>query len=216
MILCEQIYASSIPEVGMYTSFDTIDVQATYCEQLVSELSGRLDQFVLQTTPLVAGFTPWSVDYQTTLGWQSDEELSCFVFNKSMQSTAQEIMGRVGSLAESNCNAYCPYSITDFLIDHAEETPLGALLNFMAAVLPFDLAADLVEDPASYWDNVTVSAEHPLPGEEISDRTPVMNISNVVGTTGDVKAKLAWMQVPTEEDPWLMGLELVWKVSDHT
>ena len=200
----------------MYSTYNTMDIQAASCETLLAELSERLDQFASEAALAVVQSCPWGSIEQTTLAWKPDEELTCFLFPISEQATAQELMGSVGSLAEANCNLYCPYSEDQpyILHDHPEESPREALLTFMASVLPFDLASDIFDDPLPYLDDMVISDGGPnLYVDEISDNLPVMRISNVVGTTGDVKAKLAFMQVPTQDDSQVMGLEMVWKVS---
>ena len=202
----------------MYSTFDTTDIRTAHCETLITELSERFDKLVSETALSTVPFSPWDIEHQTTLGYKPEEELTCFLFPMSEAVTAQEMIGNVDSLAEANCNAYYPSSDDHpyILHDHPEESPREALLAFMASVLPSDLAVTIFDDPTPYLDDMVISSDgFNLYIDEISDDLPTMHISNVVGTIGDVKVGLAFMQVPTQEDPGVMGLEMVWKVSDQ-
>ena len=80
-----------------------------------------------------------------------------------------------------------------------DDSPVEALLVFLATVLPSDMAAHIHAEPWTYQDAIEVSGTF-AETWEASDANPVAyDVSNVVGTIGDVKARLVWAQVPAAD-----------------
>ena len=89
--------------------------------------------------------------------------------------------------------------------------PRRALLAFLASSLPenhpeFSSLGDKLEEHVS---NIILTPETHLLGDHA---TLGVSLSNVPGAVSDVKARIVWVQVPTEHG---VKLELVHRVSTH-
>ena len=89
--------------------------------------------------------------------------------------------------------------------------PRRPLLAFLASALPenhpeFSFLGDRLEEHVS---SIGMTPETHLLGEHAS---LAMSLSNVPGAVNDVKARIVWVQVPTERG---VKLELVHRVRVH-
>jgi extracellular elastinolytic metalloproteinase len=106
----------------------------------------------------------------------------------------------------SNCANVPSFSVAD--PDEVDMDPRRPLLAFLASALPenhpeFSSLGDRLEEHVS---GIVMTPETHLLGEHASLG---MSLSNVPGAISDVKARIVWVQVPTEHG---VKLELVHRV----
>lgn len=112
----------------------------------------------------------------------------------------------------SNCVNVPPVSsLTEAAEGQVDMDPRRPLLAFLASALPenhpeFSSLGDNLEKHVS---DIIMTPESHLLGDHVSLG---MSLSNVPGAVGEVKARVVWMQVPTEHG---IKLELVHRVCVH-
>ena len=121
-------------------------------------------------------------------------------------------MGVIPELYEWNCaHVDTPFRMADagkFSFGDDESFSEQALLQFMIAATPNSgLAQSMVENPSSFLEKMRITPVHDFSSD---NAMPSLLIDNVPDAVAPVKAKMAFVQVPSSEST---TLQPVWKVS---
>lgn len=128
-----------------------------------------------------------------------------------MSSTPSHPDAHLMHLHDSNCRFQdLPYDMAS-----ADADPLdfrSALLQFMIAATPKDkVVNDILANFDGHIDKMVVTQTQHLTADD--GQTLEMTVDNVPDAVSPVKARLAYIQVPTQQGP--TELNLVWKVRHH-
>lgn len=157
--------------------------QSVYCQQLGNELERRQEQLN---------------------GFMASSGQVVFGANPQLQEYIDEHIAPVTALYSSNC-ALIP---TDFHASGELASPAKAALLFMLSAHPDQSFSDSIKNNFDkFLKGITSSFE---PHHLHDAAQPVEILHNVPGTTGPVKARLAYVQTPTDTGKTL--LNLVWKL----
>jgi extracellular elastinolytic metalloproteinase len=174
-----QAYQGALPGLG--TSLSTTNPHAEYCEQLIDELRGRESHVKRQLD-----------DNQIPLG--------------DLSLLHETFIRPIEHIFQSTC-AFFEHSSNLASKEHELDDPRHALLQFMVAATPEEqMVQDILARYDDYIDGMTSTFEPRLVGDGVE--TPIELINNVPDTTGPVKARLAYIQVPHGDST---KLDLVWK-----
>ncbi|KAH8105305.1 Fungalysin metallopeptidase-domain-containing protein [Cristinia sonorae] len=171
-------------EVG-FGSSTPVDPHSEYCQQLAAELSRRAE----------ARQSLYSSGEQVVLGGRPAQ-------------TSDE--GILSELYEWNCaHVETPFKMTSEGKLSTKEDEMyseQALLQFMIAATPNSgLAQSIIENPSTFIEKMRVTPVHDFSGDNAA---PSFVIDNVPDAVSPVKAKMAFVQVPSDEST---TLQPVWK-----
>ncbi|THH26461.1 hypothetical protein EUX98_g7729 [Antrodiella citrinella] len=172
--------------VSGFGSSTPVDPHSDYCQKLTAELTRRAE----------ARQSLYNAGEQVVLGSQT--------------AKADLDMGVLPSVHEWNCaHVDTPFTMAaegKFSSNDDNMYSEQALLQFMIAATPNSgLAQSMVENPSSFVEKMRVTPVHDFHGGNAS---PSFVIDNVPDAVAPVKAKMAFVQVPTDGSS---TLQPVWK-----